>query len=390
MKLWSVVVLALAAAPLSAQLRQTPVADSSPYPPAFQTPQEAPEIRFDRPNPDYFVLPGDANFGEISAVATNSKGHVFILSRSNATGNVYGGIATQLFEFDDKGKYVRELGRALYGFGYAHGVRVDKDDNIWVVDKGTDMAIKFNNATGKVAMVLGRREEATAQHNYHETSPPLDGRFREPTDIAWDSQGNMYVGDGYVNSRVAKFDKNGRWLGSWGERGTKPGQFRTVHNVAVDKHDRVWVADRTNGRLQVFDTNGNFLKEVIINVRPPKGLGPLLGHQFPPGMDAKPDANMAYRPGSPDAICIPPDNPDVMFIGDLYPGRVYKITLDGKVLGYFGQNGKLPGEMGGVHGIACPTENLIYTAEFINWRTQRFVLHPTRGSATSAKPAVGQ
>ncbi len=156
MKLWLIVILAV---PNFAQLQLRPISESYPYPAPFQTPQVALEIPFDTPNPDYFVLPSDWNFGEIAAVATNSKGHVFILSRSNATGNTFGGSATQVFEFDEKGKYVRELGHALYGFAYGHGVRVDKDDNIWVVDKGTDMAIKFSNKTGKVMMVLGRREE---------------------------------------------------------------------------------------------------------------------------------------------------------------------------------------------------------------------------------------
>ena len=93
-------------------------------------------------------------------------------------------------------------------------------------------------------------------------------------------------------------------------------------------------------------------------------------------MEAKPGNNFAYRPGTPDALCIPKDNPNVVFVGDLYPGRVYKIDLSGKVLGYFGHVGKKPGEMGGIHGLACPSENLIYTAEFINWRVQKFVLHP--------------
>jgi sugar lactone lactonase YvrE len=181
-------------------------------------------------------------------------------------------------------------------------------------------------------------------------------------------------------------------VGTWGKRGFGPGEFSTAHNIAVDKMDRVWVADRSNGRLQVFDTNGNFLKEVIVNVATPK-VQPLMGHQYPPREDAKPGSNFAYRPGTPDALCIPPDNPNVMFIGDLYPGRVYKIDMEGKVLGYFGHVGKLPGEMGGIHGLACPSENLIYTAEFENWRTQKFVLHPEKaktssgdkGTATTAK-----
>jgi sugar lactone lactonase YvrE len=371
-------------APCFAQIQPRSISEKFPYPPAFETPQSASEIPFDVPNPDYFVLPNDWNFGEIASVATNSKGHVFILSRSNPTGNTFGGSATQLFEFDENGKYVRELGHALYGFAYGHGVRIDKDDNIWVIDKGTDLVMKFNNQTGKVMMVLGRREELTAEHNYEleKTGTGFafeEGVFRQPTDIAWDSKGNMYVSDGYVNSRVAKFDKNGVWVGSWGKRGYGPGEFHTVHNVVVDKNDHVWVADRSNGRIQVFDTDGNFQREVILNVAVPEGgVQPLMGHQYPPEPDAKPGSNLAYRPGSPDALCIPPDNPNVMFVADLYPGRIYKINLEGKVLGYFGSAGKLPGQTGGVHGLACPSENLVYTAEFINWRTQKWVLHPVR------------
>jgi sugar lactone lactonase YvrE len=386
----------LAASSCFGQIELRPISEKFPYPPGFETPQVAPEIPFDLPNPDYFVLPGDMNFGEVSAVATNSKGHVFILSRSNAKGNLHGGSATQVFEFDEKGKYVREYGRDLYSFGYGHGIRIDKNDNIWVVDKGTDMATQINAKTGKVMMVLGRREELSArywtQEREADNRPPEEGGFREPTDIAWDSKGNMYISDGYVHSRVAKFDKDGKWLGTWGKRGFGNGEFNIVHNIAVDKFDRVWVADRANGRLQVFDTEGNFIKQVIINVATPP-VRPIMGHQYPPQADAKPGSVFAYRPGAPDALCIPPDNPNVMFIGDLYPGRIYKIDLEGKVLGYFSHVGKLPGETGSTHGIACPSENLIYTAEFENWRTQRWVLHPERiktsstdkGAATSAK-----
>lgn len=372
-----------ASTPGFAQLERRPISEHYYYPPPFAIPQEAPEIRFDVPNPDYFVLPGDANFGEISAVATDSKGHVFILSRSNAKGDLHGGSATQVFEFDEHGKYVREIGRDLYSFGYGHGIRTDKNDDIWVIDKGTDMVTKFNHKTGKVVLVLGRREELTTPYWEHraeerEKRPPEEGGFAEPTDIAWDSKGNMYVSDGYVHSRVAKYDKDGNWIGSWGKRGVKPGEFWTVHNIVIDRQDRVWVADRSNGRIQVFDTEGNFLKEVIINVST-KAVQPIMGHQYPPGpndvsTEEKP-VNMAYRPGAPDALCIPPDNPNVMFVGDLYPGRIYKIDLNGKVLGYFSHAGKKPGETGATHGIACPSQNLVYTAEFENWRVQRWVLH---------------
>jgi len=154
-----------------------------------------------------------------------------------------------------------------------------------------------------------------------------------------------------------------------------------VHNIQVDKNDHVWVADRSNGRIQVFDTEGNFIKEVIINV-PTEKYQPLMGHEYPPdakdgGTEQKP-VNFAYRPGAPDAMCTPPDNPNIIFVADLYPGRVYKIDLDGKVLGWFGHVGKEWGNPGSTHGLACPSENLIYTAEFINDRVERFVLHPKK------------
>jgi len=385
---WTAAAMALVAAaavadPGHAQLVRRPIEERAPYPAPFSTPQVAPEIAFDMPDPNYFVLPGDANFGEIPAVATNSKGHVFILSRSNAKGNLSGGSATQVFEFDARGRYVREFGRDLYSFGYGHGIRIDRNDDIWVVDKGTDVVTKLSYKTGKVLLVLGRRQELSA-HYWEEKEDRTDagareGWFREPTDVAWDSQGNIYVSDGYVNSRIAKYDKNGDWIGSWGKRGVGPGQFRTPHNIVIDKYDRVWVADRTNGRLQVFDTEGKFLKEVVINVATPPRQ-PLLGHQYPPASDVlekDPAANLTYRPGTPDALCIAQDNPDVMFVGDLYPGRIYKLDLDGKVLGYFSHVGKAWGRTGGLHGLACPSENLVYSAEFINWRAQKWVLHPT-------------
>ena len=114
-----------------------------------------------------------------------------------------------------------------------------------------------------------------------------------------------------------------------------------------------------------------------------------MGHQYPPAMDAKPGQNFVYRPGTPDGLCLAQDNPNIIFVGDLYPGRVYKMNLEGKVLGYFGGVGKEWGKTGAIHGLACPTENLVYTAEFENWRVHKWVLHPERANTTAsaAKPS---
>src|SRR6266849_8093344 len=207
-----------------------------------QQPTLPPELPFESV-PDHFKYPAEMNLGEMASVAVNSKGHVFMLSRSNVTGPLFGAIATQVLEFDQNGKYVREIGKGLYGFGYAHSIRFDKDDNMWVVDKGTNMIMKFN-PEGHVTMVFGRKEEASDEHRYPslgspERPPQIDNYFNQPTDIAWDKDGNSYISDGYVNSRIAKIDKNGDWVKSWGVRGTEPGQFNTPHNIGVDNSGNI-------------------------------------------------------------------------------------------------------------------------------------------------------
>jgi len=190
--------------------------------------QSAPEIAFDSV-PDFPKLPQGMNFGEVPGVAVNSKGHMFVFTRSNsATGSAYAPAAAQLLEFDANGEFVREVGKGLYAWSFAHSVRTDKDDNIWAIDKGSDMIVKFNPA-GRVMWVFGRRKESADEESkpWEHPDPPLapiDGMFRQPTDVAWDSQGNIYISDGYVNSRVAKLSKDGDWIKSWGQRGKGPGE----------------------------------------------------------------------------------------------------------------------------------------------------------------------
>src|SRR5450432_2206726 len=194
----------------------------------FAQPSPVPEIRY-RSVSDFLKLPADLYFGEVAGVAVNSKGHIFVFSRGNTSGPAYGASAAQLLEFGADGKFVREIGHNLYAWSYAHTVKVDSEDNIWVTDKGSDMVIKFN-AEGRVAMVFGRKQEASDEGTgpLKEPEPPLppeDGMFRQVTDVAWDAAGNTYISDGYINSRIAKVDKNGNWLKSWGEPGSGRGQF---------------------------------------------------------------------------------------------------------------------------------------------------------------------
>lgn len=335
--------------------------------------QQPPEIRY-RSVPDFLKLPADIYLGEVAGVALNSKGHVFVFSRGNTTGPAYAGSAAQLLEFDADGKFVREIGHNLYAWSFAHAVKVDKQDNIWVTDKGSDMVIEFN-PEGRVVMVLGRKQEASDEgtgplKHVKPPLPPVDGMFRQVTDVAWDAAGDTYISDGYINSRVAKVDKDGNWVKSWGEPGDQPGQFNTPHSIAVDAKGNVYVADRGNRRIQVFDGDGKFLRQMTIDVPAPADARPAIGN--------KPTATTGtMAPGAPWTVCITPGPNQVLYTSDAFPGRIYKLSLDGKVLGMFGKSGKQLGQFGWIHGIACPSENVLYVAELLNWRVQKLVLEPS-------------
>ena len=336
----------------------------------------APEIPYESV-PNFLKLPPDLYLGEVPGVAVNSKKHLFVFSRGNTTGPAYGATASQLLEFGPDGKFIREIGKNLYAWSYAHTVRVDKDDNIWTIDKGSDMIIKFN-PEGRVVMVFGRKKEASDEAGpWTRVTPPrpaVDGQFRQPTDVTWDTQGNIFISDGYINSRVAKYDKHGDWVKQWGERGTKPGEFNTPHSIAADAKGNIYVADRGNRRIQVFDPEGTFLREIKINVPLPPEAHPWMGNQ------PSPEAAAAQN-GAPWAICITPGPTQYLYSSDAYPGRIYKLTLDGKVVGVLGRSGRQMKQFGWIHEIACPSENELYVAELLNWRVQKLILHPANERA---------
>ena len=336
--------------------------------------QAVPQIAFESVR-DAIKLPKDVTLGEASGVAVNSKGHIFVFSRGNTRGPAYAAAAAQLLEFDAGGNFVREIGKNLYGWSFAHAVRVDRDDNVWVTDKGSDLVIKFT-PEGRVAMVLGRKQEASDEEtgpvkHPNPPAPAEDGRFRQVTDVTWDPAGNIFVSDGYINSRVAKIDKDGNWLASWGNRGSKPGEFNTPHSIAADAQGHIYVADRFNRRIQVFDDDGHFLRAMTIDVPFDRNTKPVIGNALDP--DA---TSGTFAPGAPWAICITPGPHQVLYAADAYPGRIYKMTLEGQVLGTIGGPGRQPKQFGWVHEIACPDENTLFVAELLNWRIQKLLLHP--------------
>ncbi|NOT27567.1 MAG: hypothetical protein HOP16_15890 [Acidobacteria bacterium] len=319
--------------------------------------QNVPEIPFESV-PNYFKMPADVYFGESMGVASNSKGHVFVYTRRDDT---------RLLEFDQTGTFVKEWGEGVYGFEFAHKVRVDKDDNVWVVDEGTNMVIKFN-PEGRVVMVLGRRPEAVegAVETPQGDPPPAQRYlFARPTDVGWDAQGNIFVTDGYINHRLVKYDKNGRYIREVGShlRGTDPYQFNTPHGLAVDAQGNVYVADRGNARIQVFDNNLT-LRAIYDNVGNPWELCISPGaHPYLFSSNSNPDANPAASWET--------------------SGEIYKMELDGRIVGKFGRAGKAVGQFQTVHGIDCRNPDELYISEISAWRVQKIRLRQATTTTSS-------
>jgi len=301
--------------------------------------------------PNFFKLPPDMYFGEGIGIATNSKGNVFVYHRSGDT---------RLFEFDPNGNFLKEWGQGLYGFEFAHQVRVDAQDNVWIVDEGTNMVMKFNPA-GRVVMVLGRRPEPVAGAVQTNFPPVLNQKYRfgRPTDVTWDAQGNIFISDGYVNSRVVKYDKNGRFLGQFaGERGPGPNQLNTPHSITSDAQGNVYVADRGNARIVVLN-NDLELKTMYTNVGNPWTVCVSPGsHQYLYSSNSNPDAN----PAASWEIT----------------GEIYKMELDGRIIGKFGKAGKNLGEFQTVHEIDCRNADQLFVSEISAWRAQKIILNPQK------------
>jgi DNA-binding beta-propeller fold protein YncE len=376
------------------------------------------ELAFDT-NADLLRTPADIHVGEVGGVGANSKGQIFVYTR---TGHPYATLGdnrtfyrggSRLFQFDQHGKFVRELGQDVYGFNAAYGLRVDPQDNVWTIDIGANQVVKFDT-DGRIALVLGRKPETINVRPGASPGPAgivgsgvlpppppppgaggpegrgaapggrggaPDGRggapqagggggrggpgggqaaapgsgtpgssFNRPTDVGWDKAGNIYIADGIGNTnRIAKFDKDGRFIKHWGSTGNAQGQFSGIEALVVDAQDNVYVADAGNKRVQVFDSDGNF-KSTFANV------------------------------GTPLAMCITRGATQFLYVshvGDpdgMEDAAIYKVALDGKVVGKFGKAGKMPKEFGIANSLDCRSENELLVGEMTNWRVQRVTL----------------
>jgi len=310
--------------------------------------------------PNFLKLPSGENLGESVAVATNSKGNIYVYHRRDTT---------RLFEFDKNGAFIREIGKGYYGFEFAHSVRVDKEENIWTVDEGTNLVTKFS-PQGKVMMVIGRRPPAVDGPVIAPAGPNPPAQkyiLCRPTDVGWDPQGNIFISDGYCNNRVVKYDKNGRFVAQAGSEkaGTALGEFNLPHGLQVDERGHVWVADRSNNRYQELDNNLKPIKEVTnlgtgwtLCISP----GP---HQYVFFSNSNPNGN---PPGSWDNT-----------------GEIYKTELDGSVLGKFGKPGKNPPGFQVVHMLDCRNPNEVVLGEIESWRVQKYILQPLPARPSAAR-----
>jgi DNA-binding beta-propeller fold protein YncE len=286
--------------------------------------------------PDWPELPPGWNFGEVAGVAANRGGRVLVFHRG----------PHPIMEFESGGKFVRSWGDGMISWSPgpstpsygslpprpqcdscgAHTVRVDPEGNIWVIDVGGHVVVKMNQQ-GRVLMQLGRRGVPGTGH----------ANFNLPTDVAFAPNGDFYVTDGYGNSRVVKYSREGKYLLEWGTRGSGPGEFMLPHAVVLDARGRVYIADRETRRIEIFDSEGKFLNQW-------KDVGGFSG-------------------------LVMTKDQQIWAAGGNY---VVLLNLEGQALGTLAPAGKLPGQVDAAHGISVSDRGDVYVAE-LNWRVQKFV-----------------
>jgi sugar lactone lactonase YvrE len=314
-----------AAVAVAVILLSTSVLAQRPSDPALLVPETAPELDY-VVAPTAVTLPAGVTMGATASVAFDANGHLFVLTRGDKT----------FFEFNPDGSFIRSFGDKL--FTRSHGLRIDRDGNLWATDVGGHIVVKMTR-DGQPLLTIGTKgeagewNEATGSH-----------KLNQPNDVVLAGNGDVFVAQGHTpgaegDARVLKFDKNGKFIKSWGGKGSGPGQFQVAHGIAIDAKGLVWVADRENQRIQLFDQDGKFVREVKYK-----------------GLPCSLDIGRQY-----------------MYMVNGFAGQVLRLDLNGKVLAAMGKPGKGPGEFGEAHMIAVSQKDEIYVADSVNAALVKFV-----------------
>ena len=296
-----------------------------PSDPALLVPEDAPALDYVAV-PNAVTLPPGTTMGATAAVAFDAKGHLYVLTRG----------AQAFFEFDEKGAFVRAFGDKM--FTRSHGLKIDGDGNLWATDVGAHVVVKLNPA-GEVLLTLGTRGQAGEWNEAAGTR-----LMNQPNDVAIAANGDVFVVQGHTpgtrgDARVLKFDRTGRFIKSWGGKGTAPGQFDVAHGAAIDAKGLLWVMDRENQRIQVFDGDGAFVRE------------------------------MKYK-GLPCSVAI---GRDAVYMVNGFAGQLLRLDLAGKVLAATGKPGTALGEFGEAHFLAISPNGDLYVADSVNGALVKFV-----------------
>jgi len=279
----------------------------------------APPVEF-VPVSDPLRIPADVTLGQVSGIAVDASDRVHVFHRGEPP----------VLVFAADGKFLKSWGKTLVG--KAHGLRVDPEGNVWVTDMARHTVMKFD-PDGKPLMALGKSDTKGAGAD----------RFNAPTDVAFAADGSFYVSDGYGNARVARFSKEGKFLGEWGKRGKAAGEFHLPHSIRTDDRGRVYVGDRENNRVQVFDADGKFLEAW-------------------------------NQSGAPYGLCLSSDG--LLFVADGRAGRINILDKQGTVVGRIGGPGTEPGQFKMPHAVAQDSRGALYVAEVEGKRVQKFVRKP--------------
>lgn len=271
-------------------------------------------------------LPPGWNFGETSGVSVDKNDNVWVFNRG----------PHPVIEFDRSGKFLRAWNEVPVMT--AHGIKVAPDGNIWLIDVKGHQIFEFT-PEGRLRRVFGINGKKPGNNE-------TQYGYNEPTAVAFLPNGGFFISDGYVNSRVAKYNRDGIFELQWGRKGKGDGEFDLVHDVTIDKRGLVYVADRLNERVQIFDQSGKFLRKWT-------NIGAAWG--------------LAYS-----------DKDDVMYMCDGVNNRIVKLSMDGEVLGTLGEFGKVEGKLDFPHHMAIDSTGALYVAEIKNWRVQKFAPAPAR------------